>query len=63
MADEEERRDCSPLINVKSFKEQMLKELPITDLERKTFEMSSSKLAEEMGISIETVAELDEVCR
>jgi len=63
MADEDERRDCSPLISVKSFKEQILSELSITDLERKTCEMSYSKLVEEMGISRETVRELDEVCR
>lgn len=66
MADVEEKAettDYSPLINVKAFKDQILRELSITELERNKCETSYSKLAEEMGITTETVAELDEVCR
>lgn len=58
-----ENSDFSSLINVKSFKEYLLNELSEEDIDMKKHEPTHSELAEAMGVSAETVAELDEVCR
>ena len=63
MADEKVQSDCSPLISVKEFKDLMFRQLSVNDLERSRYEASYSELSEEMGISMETIGELDEVCR
>ncbi|XP_028518241.1 uncharacterized protein LOC110249913 [Exaiptasia diaphana] len=62
MADEKEQSDCSPLISVKGFKDMIYRQLSVDDLERNRYEASYSELSEEMGISMETIGELDEVC-
>ncbi|XP_031557356.1 snRNA-activating protein complex subunit 3-like [Actinia tenebrosa] len=57
-----ENSDFSSLISVKSFKEYLSNELSEEDIEMKKHEPTHSELAEAMGVSPETVAELDEVC-
>lgn len=56
-------KDCSPLISVKGFKEQILREISHEELDREKREQSYTELSESMGIAVETVMELDEVCR
>lgn len=69
MADEEvkkfsyDAKDCSPLISVKGFKEQILREMSHEELRRERREQSYTELSESMGIAVETVMELNEVCR
>jgi hypothetical protein len=59
----QEPGDYSSLINVKSFKEYLLNGLSGEDISKKKHEPTHSELAEAMEVSVETVAELDEVCR
>lgn len=63
MADEKESKDCSPLISVKEFKDMIYRQLSVRDLERDRHDATYKELAEGMGISMELVGELDEVCR
>ena len=57
-----DKSDCSPILSVKSFKEQFIKVLKPEDFGRKCSDASEDQMAEEMDVSVETFRELAEVC-
>lgn len=53
----------SSVVSVKEFKEQIVSTIGSTHIERGRAGLDKVKLASEMEISHDTLAELDEVCR
>lgn len=53
----------SSVVSIKEFKEQIVSTIGSTDIEGKRAGLDKAKLASEMQISHDTLAELDEVCR
>ena len=55
--------EFSSVVSVKEFREKIVGAIESDDIQRERVMMDKQKIASEMGISEETVAELDEVCR
>ena len=56
-------REFSSVISIKNFKEEILATIEGEDIERKRTGVNRINLANEMQITEDTLAELDEVCR
>ena len=57
------KTDCSRLISVKDFKHRFIEALEPTEYERKKREVDPECLSKEMGVPLETIVDLMEVCR
>ena len=55
--------EFSSIVNVKEFREKIVGVIECDDIQRERTVLDKEKVALEMGISEETVEELDEVCR